>query len=250
MMDFSFQLYSSREADSQAAFLDTLSQLGYRQVEGYGGVYNDPQKFRAALDAADLTMPSGHFSLSELEDDLPNTLKLATTLGTAQLFCPFLSEAERPTDASGWKAFGEQLSNLGKRINDKGFRFGWHNHDFEFIACNDGAIPMRVILESAPDIDWEMDVAWTARAGSDPSEWITEFGSRITAAHVKDIAPAGECDDEDGWADVGFGTIDWKSLMALLQKESNAQLFIAEHDNPSDHQRFASRSLQSLKSYL
>ena len=44
-MSFSFQLYSSRDVASQESFLSRLSELGYTQVEGYGGVYGDPASF-------------------------------------------------------------------------------------------------------------------------------------------------------------------------------------------------------------
>ena len=57
------------------------------------------------------------------------------------------------------------------------------------------------------------------RGGADPLQWIAHLRSdRITAVHVKDIAPAGENADEDGWADVGHGTVDWKALMAALKE--------------------------------
>lgn len=68
--------------------------------------------------------------------------------------------------------------------------FGWHNHDFEFAALADGSLPMQHILDSAPGIDWEMDVAWVVRGGSEPQDWISPPSQRITAVHVKDIAPA------------------------------------------------------------
>ena len=108
---------------------------------------------------------------------------------------------------------------------------------------------MRIILEQAADIDWEMDVAWVTRAGNNPVPWVREFASRITAVHVKDIAPAGENTDEDGWADIGFGSMDWKTLMAQIKQETKATLFVAEHDNPSDHFRFATRSIEKLNSF-
>jgi len=72
--------------------------------------------------------------------------------------------------------------------------------------------------------------------------WITEFGPRITAVHVKDIAPAGENASEDGWADVGQGAVDWKRLMTAL-RSTPARNYIMEHDNPSNDRRFAERSL-------
>ena len=70
-----------------------------------------------------------------------------------------------------------------------------------------------MLLGSSPSLEWEMDLAWVVKAGEDPINWMDKFGSRITAIHVKDIAPAGQLADEDGWADVGTGTLDWKSLL-------------------------------------
>ena len=71
---------------------------------------------------------------------------------------------------------------------------------------------------------------------------------RITAAHVKDIAPAGENAAEDGWADPGHGTVDWPALYAAL-KAAGVEHFVMEHDNPADPARFAKRAIASAKSW-
>ncbi len=130
-----------------------------------------------------------------------------------------------------------------------GLRFAWHNHDFEFVPCRDGAVPQRVILDAAPEIGWEMDVAWVVRGGADPMQWIDEYASRIVAAHVKDIAPAGEAQEEDGWADVGHGTMDWPAIIKALRDKTPARVFVMEHDNPSDVERFARRSIEAAKNF-
>ena len=70
----------------------------------------------------------------------------------------------------------------------------------------------------------------------------------MVAVHIKDIAPEGEALDEDGWADIGQGTLDWAGLMAELHA-TPAGLFVLEHDNPSDDERFAHRSIAAVKSY-
>ena len=106
---------------------------------------------------------------------------------------------------------------------------------------------MDMILEGGPDLDVELDVAWVARGGQDPLVWIEKLADRIVAAHVKDIAPEGENTDEDGWADVGHGTMDWPALMAALKKV-DCKLFVLEHDNPNDDARFARRSIDFLNS--
>ncbi|MBX2886636.1 MAG: sugar phosphate isomerase/epimerase [Granulosicoccus sp.] len=248
-MNYSFQLYSARNFTPWKEAYKTIANAGYKEVEGFGGVYTDAMATRALLDEAGLSMPSGHFSIDALENQLSDSLKTASDLGFKTIYCPYLEQEDRPSNAADWKAFGKRLSDVGKRVNEGGFRFGWHNHDFEFIACDDGSIPMRSILNAAPDIEWEIDVAWIVRAGSDPSTWIDEYGSRISAVHIKDIAANDENQDEDGWADIGHGTLNWESLLQQLSLNTKATVFAAEHDNPSDLARFAKRSIASLNSF-
>jgi sugar phosphate isomerase/epimerase len=246
---WSFQLYSARNFQPWDKVLKTVAQLGYTQVEGFGGVYADPEAFRRDLDVNGLSMPSGHFSIDLLENDFDGAVKIAKTLGVRLIACPHIAADLRPTDAAGWKAFGGRLGKVGDKANAAGFDFAWHNHDFEFKPLPDGSHPQRHILDAAPSIGWEMDVAWAIRGGSDPLEWIDEYGKRISAVHVKDIAPAGENADEDGWADVGHGTVDWAGLIKTFREKSPARVFVMEHDNPSDFERFARRSIASANTY-
>ncbi|MBS8259133.1 sugar phosphate isomerase/epimerase [Roseibium polysiphoniae] len=248
MSDYSFQLYSAREFPPLTDTLKMLADAGYAQVEGYGGVYEDTGATRAALDATGLTMPSGHFSIHMLEEDEEKVCEIASALGITHIYCPYLDASERPQDAAGWVAFAKRLEALGERYGARGMTFGWHNHDFEFVALADGSIPMKLILDNAPNISWEADIAWIVRGGGDPLEWIEAYGGRLSAVHVKDIAPNGECEDEDGWADVGQGTMDWKKLIDTL-KATPTQLFIMEHDKPSDATRFAQRSLEASQTW-
>ncbi len=74
------------------------------------------------------------------------------------------------------------------------------------------------------------------------------MATEILAVHVKDIALAGEKTDEDGWEDVGHGTVDWAELFTALRK-TPVRYFIMEHDNPSDDTRFASRSIETVKNF-
>ena len=142
-----------------------------------------------------------------------------------------------------YEAIAENLNSIGAQFKEAGIGFGSHNHDFEFVPLADGSIPMQILLETAPELEWEADIAWVIRGGADAADWIARHGGRITAVHVKDIAPEGEAADEDGWADVGHGTVDWAGLFGQLKASTPATLFVMEHDNPSDAGRFASRSL-------
>ena len=245
-MDFSFQLYSARNFLPWDKILKRIAALGYTQVEGYGGVFGEADAFRHLLDENGLTMPTAHVSIDMLENDFDRLRSVCETLGVRSVFCPYLDADQRPADRQGWGEFAGRLSVINTRLRADGRRFGWHNHDFEFRPLADGSIPQETILEAAPDIDWEADIAWIVRGGGDPMEWIDRCGTRITAVHVKDIAPDGECMDEGGWADVGHGTVDWPALIATLKSKTSTEWFVMEHDNPGNFDRFATRSLASL----
>lgn len=246
MTGFSYQLYSSRNFPPLGDTLSMLAAAGYASVEGFGGVYADPAALAASLKANGLTMPTGHFSIDQLENDVPGVLAIANAVGMTHLYCPYILPDQRPTDAAGWKAFGARLQAASAPYKAAGFGFGWHNHDFEFVTLPDGSTPQEQIFAGGPDLEWEADIAWIVRGGADPLAWIAKYGQRITSVHVKDIAPKGENTAEDGWADLGQGTVDWKSIMAAL-RNTPCKTFVMEHDNPSDHKRFATRSIAAAK---
>jgi sugar phosphate isomerase/epimerase len=246
---FSYQLYSSRNFPPLADTLMMLAKLGYDGVEGYGALYADDAlvaELARGLAASGLAMPTAHFGLAQLESEPAKVLSIARTLGIRRIYCPYLLPEDRPTDAAGWQALGARLHNAGQPIRAAGLGFGWHNHDFEMIALPDGTYPQDAIFAGGPDLEWEIDVAWVVRGGADPLAWIAKYGSRITSAHVKDIAPKGQNAAEDGWADVGQGIVDWKTVMQAL-RATPCTNFILEHDNPSDHARFARVSLAAAK---
>jgi sugar phosphate isomerase/epimerase len=241
----SFQLYTARDFPPLADTIKLVAGIGFREVEGFGGVYGDPGALRRMLDDAGLTMPSGHFDLELLEKHPARAVAIATTLGVRHIFVPYVPAEQRPTSAAGWTKLGKRLAALGQWVRSEGFAFGWHNHDFEYVKLPSGRTPHELLFAAAPMLDWEIDVAWVARSGANPVTWIRKYADRITSVHVKDIAPKGENVDEEGWADVGYGTVDWPACLAAL-KNSRALHYVVEHDRPKSLERFARRSFRSV----
>lgn len=249
MTAFSYQLYSSRNFPPMRETLKMLAQAGYSQVEGYGGIFDgnvDLDALKTDLDAAGLTMPTVHIGVDILRDDPSRAIEIAMTIGAKAVFGPYLDAPDRPTTKAGWQEFGAMLGEAAKPLQAAGLTVGWHNHDFEFQRL-DGDLPMNLILDAAPELAVEFDVAWCVKGGEDPVAWMADYGARIHAAHIKDIAAQGEALDEDGWADVGAGVMDWPAYMAALKTTTACEYFIAEHDNPNDHQRFAINSIAAMR---
>jgi sugar phosphate isomerase/epimerase len=248
MTDFSYQLYSSRNFPLTDT-LKMLGRLGYTQVEGYSALFADADKvaeLRQHLEENGLAMPTGHFGLDMVRDEPDRVLEIADDFGMDVIFVPAVPKEQRSQQAAGWKALGAELARAGEPFWAAGHGFGWHNHDFEFVATETGEMPLDLILAGDPRLALELDVAWVVRGNQDPLAWIEKYKDRIAAAHIKDIAPAGQNADEDGWADVGQGTMDWKAIMPALRATA-AKYFVMEHDNPKDAARFAERSLAAAK---
>ncbi len=250
-MDWSMQLYSARDFQPWSDVLKTIAKDGYKQVEGFGGVYADPAGFRAELDSNGLTMPTAHFPIDRLETDFAGAEEIARTLGVKVMVCPHVAADLRPSDLAGWRAFGKRLAAVGEKVKAAGYEFAWHNHDFEFVPLADGSVPMEIILEAAPDIGWEFDIAWFVRGTGDDSPYplLKKYGSRIVAVHIKDMAKPGEGLDEDGWSDVGHGKIDWANILKAVRADTKARYFIMEQDKPNDFARFSRRSIEAVNSY-
>lgn len=247
-MDYSIQLYSTRNEPSLRDTLKSLKQAGYTQVEGWGGQFDDPDALAQALAEIGLTMPTAHIGYTRLEDTAA-TIAIAKRVGIKTIFCPAPPTNDYREGKADWSVLAAGLARIAIALDAAGIGFGYHNHNWEFGTIAGGRRPIEVLLGASPLLQWEMDLAWLVRAGEEPIVWMDRLGDRITAIHVKDIAPLGQALDEDGWADVGYGTLDWKTFLAEAIKKTRVRYFVTEHDKPSDAMRFARRSIASLKAW-
>lgn len=242
----SLQIYSGRNFPPVEAQLATAARCGFSNIETFGPLHDDAEQTRRLLDRFVLTARSAHFGLDLIESHPERVRAIATTLGVEFVVAPYLAPERRPTDIAGWKALGERLARARDGFAQRGYRFAWHNHDFEFAVLPDGSCPIEHVL--GDDLLWEADLAWVVRGGADAAAWLARYAGRIPLVHVKDVAPAGEKLDEDGWADVGKGVLPWRALWPQCVA-AGAEIMIAEHDNPADFERFARVSAAAMREY-
>ncbi len=214
MTDFSYQLYSSRNfpparrhpQDAEAARLHL--RRGLRRPLRRRGQGRRAEASTSPPAASPCRPATSASTWSRTTPPASSTSPRPST--SRRSTCPYLTARAAPDHRRRLRRLRQAPAGGGKPYRDAGLGFGWHNHAFEFEKLADGAIPQVAIFEGGPDLEWEADLAWVIKGGADPLEWIKTFGKRLTAVHLKDIAPAGENADEDGWADLGHGTVDWK----------------------------------------
>jgi sugar phosphate isomerase/epimerase len=246
MTKMSMQLYSARKFKPLEDQLAIVAANGYACVESFGPLSEDAAASAKLFAAYGLTALSAHIPLDLLVDETARALDIAGALGARYAIAPFLPAEDHPDDAGGWRRIGEKLERAAEICAAHGVTVAWHNHAFEFRPLADGSTPLVHLL--GEKLMWEADLAWVARGGADPEGWIRRFHGRIPVVHVKDIAPSGEKRDEDGWADIGAGVLPWARLWRLCA-EAGAELFVAEHDNPSSFERFARVSAEAMKGF-
>ena len=243
----SIQLYTLRSMNDLDTILDTVSAVGFRNVEGIGSHLDDAANVKAKLDARGLHFSSSHVSLAALRERPDKVIAACRLLGFDQLFMPAVPPEQRDMDAQGWRALGRELGALAKRFAGDGIRLGYHNHNWELKPKDGAKTALELLFAEAEGsaLTWQADVAWLVRGGAAPEEWLHRYRDRLVSAHVKDLAPEGTKLDEDGWADVGAGVLDWRTLWQTC-RDCGASWMVVEHDKPSDPARSARASFAWL----
>jgi sugar phosphate isomerase/epimerase len=243
----SIQLYTLRALNDLDRILDAVAEAGYRQVETVGVHLDDAANTRAKLDARGLKVSSSHVSLAALRERPQAVIEASRTLGAGQLFMPAVPPDQRAMAADGWRALGRELGGMSDRLRGQGIELGYHNHDWELTPKDGARTALELLLEAAEGspLTWQVDVAWLVRGKADPKLWLDRYRGRVTSAHVKDLAPPGQNQDEDGWADVGAGVLDWRDLWQAC-REAGARWMVVEHDKPKDPARTARASFAFL----
>jgi sugar phosphate isomerase/epimerase len=231
----SIQLYTLRSLGELDRVLDAVKQAGYVHVETVGSHLDEAAIVHAELDARRLKVSSSHVSLSALRERPDAVLRACRTLGCNQLFMPAVPPEQRQSGSPFWRALGRELGEIAERMRSQGITFGYHNHHWE-LAPKDGVkTALELIFEASEGspLSWQVDIAWLVRGGADPKEWMDRYRGRVVSAHVKDIAPPGRNEDQDGWADVGAGVLDWRDLWPAA-RAAGARWMVVEHDKPAD----------------
>ena len=247
----SLQLFSLRELGSLDAQLSAAARAGFRSVEPLGHHLQDAAGFSKALTRYELTAPTAHSGFDTLRDNPGRVAEACNACGITQLFIPQSSTFLPQETTAAWRRLGAELGRLAEQCKQDGVSVGYHNMANGFALLPTARYGLEVMFEAArgSPLVWQADIAWMSCAGANPSEWLQRYSKILVSAHVKDRAPEGANPDEDGWADVGTGTLTWPSLWRLALA-NGAQTLVVEHDSPRKPFEFAQTSFAYLNRFM
>jgi len=229
--------------------LKIVHDAGVGAVETVGTQNVSAAELKQLLDRYSIKAISSHVQLADLRSDLGAVVAFNRSIGNTTLVVPYLDKKDRPTDAAGWTALGQELGRIAAQANAQGMRLAYHNHDFELFDFN-GKTGLELLFAAAgPDLKTELDLAWVARAGHDPVVMLGKFRGHVFAVHAKDNAPTGQAEDEGGFAAVGQGVLDWNAILPAAAA-AGVQWYIVEHDQPRDPAKVIKAGADYLRQHL
>lgn len=227
------QMYTLRNSGTLEEQLAILNRAGVSAVETVDMQKVSADELNALLEKHKIKVISSHVPIDKLRGNIDEVIAEQKAVGNPVVTVPYLKPEDRPTDAAGWIAFGKELGGYADKLSEAGFAMSYHNHDFEMVKF-DGKTALELLLDAAgPKLQSELDVAWVARSGNDPAEFLGTLSGRVFAIHAKDNAPAGTAENERGFATLGTGVLDWTTILPAAKK-AGAKWFILEHDLPLD----------------
>ncbi len=249
--DIGLQLYTVRDALKQnlSGTLKKISRIGYNYLEaaGYsnGKFYGlPPSEFRRMVEDLGMKLISSHATFSPEQQQ--QAIEAHSALGVPYLVYPVFP-IEQDGMVPDFRRAADRLNVIGEECAAAGIRFGYHNHDFEFIPFENKR-GYDVLLESTdPDkVMFQADIYWLIYAGADPQEYFSEYTGRFELWHVKDMKDA----PEKGFAEVGRGIIPYAGLLRGSESSGMKHFFVEQDSCDIDPMQSISISYDNLLEIL
>jgi len=210
----------------------SLSEMGYRNVEPFTLSGLSAEEYRALLDEYGLKASARHVDVgtpanpADIEQIIADNKTLGIKYfgsGATPIFPPIY------TTKAEWVAYAEYLNEIGAVARKSGQTLMVHNHDIEFeTVFGDQTVYDILMAHTDPrNVVFQLDLYWAANGGGmeNPLDVIERYGNRIQLFHVKDMA-AGTFPGRIEM--VGKGIIDFPEIFAA--SKGPVRYYVVEHD--------------------
>ncbi|WP_408007662.1 sugar phosphate isomerase/epimerase family protein [Pseudalkalibacillus sp. A8] len=229
---FAAQLYTVRNLlkDDFPGVLRELKDMGWSGVQISGLFGYSKEEISAVLQETGLKAAGMHVGIERLREDLQAVVEEAEAFHTKDIVCPYVQEALRTIES--YEAIKWDLNGIARKLEGKGYRISYHNHDFEFKTMIGGKSALEFMLDPVEDnhILAEIDTYWVKKTGHDPLDFIRQYAHRMPIIHLKDMT----LDDNQTYAEIGTGSIDFKPILAWGEGNGVEWYAVEQDECPGD----------------
>jgi len=210
--------------------LEDLAKHGYQGVETslpFAETVSEAKEARKRLD--DLGLAAAGLSCPHRNPEkLDEAIERALALGAPHILTywgPVESEDQLRRDA-------EVLEAMAAKCREADLKYCYHNHDHEFsnrFGKNGSAYAIDILLDSAPSLYLQLDIAWCQFGGADPLRYLRHRGARIPVIHVKDLQDLAV---RGRFSVVGTGVVDCFGCIEAAAAQG-ASWMVVEQDKPN-----------------
>lgn len=223
-------------------FLKEVADLGYEAVENFAFITqyfdNDADAVAALLKKYRLEMVNlyHHYS-ADPEADYAKAVayvdfmkKIGATYLNLQAVMWRDAPNDRPTDAEQIARYAHLTNRIGALCKENGLVACFHPH------ANTAVFTQEQIDLFVQGLDKNcaglcLDTAHTVLGGMEPTQTFARYAPYIEYVHLKDVGPAEDPDNPmSRFLPLGMGTIDFKSVIGILQTHGYDGVLCVELD--------------------
>ena len=201
------QLYSLRDLVKEEGIqkvLETASKMGYKNLEtasyDNGKIYGlAPAEFKKMVNDLGMKCTSAHLGQAftkEKEAEVMSwwdqAIDAHNELGVKYMVQPWMPVTDQTT-LDDLKMYCDYFNEIGKRCQQNGMKFGYHNHAHEFQKVEDKVMYDYMLEHTNPEyVFFQMDVYWVVRGQNSPVDYFNKYPGRFKIFHIKDHREIGQ----------------------------------------------------------
>jgi Sugar phosphate isomerases/epimerases len=192
-----FSVYTELQKDYLRT-IEKVAEVGYKNVELLASNFDTNIRYidtiplkviKNKYEELQLNIISTHEKLPSgsniLDQDWDSVIKYNYELGCMRIVIPAVWIKGREDTLST----AEQFNVLGKKCRENGIQLYLHTHSHEFKRVGNETLYDILVENTDPQyLKFQVDMAWTMRAGIDPVSVLEKLGSRCDMVHQKDIS--------------------------------------------------------------